>query len=518
MKKLFLFLSILSLISLSPLTSSAIKGDGTEGTPFIITTQEELYLISDFPDCNFELGNDISLEGEWTPLCTYSDDFTGKFNGNGYTISNLQVSNFINSGLFSINNGIIKNLNIQTSEIGITSNNILENNIGIITGINNGSILGCNVNGVINYTNTLHGEKNKDFHYNAYLGGICGKNTGKIEKINANILSKDIIAYFYEYHSAPSYIATANSYSYKGQGIIYFGGVTGINSGTITNCAITTDVTISETHYANVGGVCGENAGKIEKTIANNNLNITKSHNCSHMGGISGYDNNDSYIYTCKSIGQLNSDNGYSGGISGISNGKIDFSYFIGTLSGYYIGGIAIGNNVNIDSCYSASTGGTYDMNSGIGCNSDSVVTNSYYDQTTSGATDTGYGLPKSTLAMKMKRTYINWDFDTIWGIDENINNGYPYLLCEYTPIEHQIIFDIETLTAELYAKNTGIYTIIFADYESNQFIKSDIQSLHLKQGYNTVSTNLVLGNSDKIFLWNNLEKLIPTCEAFTVE
>ena len=38
---------------------------------------------------------------------------------------------------------------------------------------------------------------------------------------------------------------------------------------------------------------------------------------------------------------------------------------------------------------------------------------------------------------MKMKQTYsTNWDFDTIWGMDKNINDGYPYLLCEYPTAE----------------------------------------------------------------------------------
>ena len=33
-----------------------------------------------------------------------------------------------------------------------------------------------------------------------------------------------------------------------------------------------------------------------------------------------------------------------------------------------------------------------------------------------------------------MKKTYTDagWDFDTIWGISSDINDGYPYLLWEY--------------------------------------------------------------------------------------
>ncbi|MFW6025149.1 MAG: hypothetical protein ACOCRX_02295 [Candidatus Woesearchaeota archaeon] len=29
---------------------------------------------------------------------------------------------------------------------------------------------------------------------------------------------------------------------------------------------------------------------------------------------------------------------------------------------------------------------------------------------------------------MKQQALYNNWDFENIWGIDPNINDGYPYL------------------------------------------------------------------------------------------
>lgn len=82
---MFVILSILSM------TAFAVDGNGTEETPFIITDQGELELVTDFPDCHFRLANDIELEGTWIPLCkqTSSGYFSGVFDGAGYTISNL---------------------------------------------------------------------------------------------------------------------------------------------------------------------------------------------------------------------------------------------------------------------------------------------------------------------------------------------------------------------------------------------------------------------------------------------
>ena len=65
--------------------------------------------------------------------------------------------------------------------------------------------------------------------------------------------------------------------------------------------------------------------------------------------------------------------------------------------------------------------------------------TDSFYDKTTSGQSDTGKGIGKTTAEMKTKATFTDttttglstsWDFDTIWNIDNTstINGGYPYL------------------------------------------------------------------------------------------
>lgn len=82
-----------------------------------------------------------------------------------------------------------------------------------------------------------------------------------------------------------------------------------------------------------------------------------------------------------------------------------------------------------IINCYCVGEGVDY----GFVCNLYSgTITNCYYDKQVSEVSDTNGGTqPKNTLAMKMKLMYTDWDFENTWGIDSNINDGYPYLLTE---------------------------------------------------------------------------------------
>lgn len=115
MKKIFAIFSVLTVMALSAVTAFAIEGDGTEESPFLVTDQGELELVTDFPECHFRLVNDIELEGTWIPLCkqTSSGTFTGVFDGAGYTISNL-VADGSGGGLFNKNGstGVIKNVKV----------------------------------------------------------------------------------------------------------------------------------------------------------------------------------------------------------------------------------------------------------------------------------------------------------------------------------------------------------------------------------------------------------------------
>jgi len=56
------------------------------------------------------------------------------------------------------------------------------------------------------------------------------------------------------------------------------------------------------------------------------------------------------------------------------------------------------------------------------------VTENSFYDIQTSGQSDIGRGVGKSTSEMKQIATFVSWNFPETWGIAANINSGYPHL------------------------------------------------------------------------------------------
>jgi hypothetical protein len=60
-----------------------------------------------------------------------------------------------------------------------------------------------------------------------------------------------------------------------------------------------------------------------------------------------------------------------------------------------------------------------------------SDVTNCFWDKESSGALTSAAGTGKTTVEMKTESTFTDagWDFDTIWGIEANRNDGYPSLL-----------------------------------------------------------------------------------------
>ena len=156
-------------------------GDGTLENPYQIATPQQLALLAQQTNDGtggnacYILTEDICLNGEddninWTPIGYYNlrsdyKSFSGVFDGNGHTISNLYIDNInnLNSlGLFGLaRNAVIKNTII--SDATITSQNSVR--AGMIAAFaNNTDVLNCTADGMI--------------HANGTLGGIIGSCTG----------------------------------------------------------------------------------------------------------------------------------------------------------------------------------------------------------------------------------------------------------------------------------------------------------------------------------------------------
>lgn len=301
--------------------SSFAGGSGTSVDPYQIKTGSQLVLIKDYTNKCFILCNNINLNNlSWPGF-----DFSGTFDGNGYTISNLKITRSEdNLGLFSKVTGTIKSLTLNG--VDIQSGN--SNNIGAIAGTlwSKGTIINSTV--YLNTRSKILGNSN--------VGGVIGY-------------------YGYEYNNYDMSISNNRVISNSSSNVILgnnqVGGVVGFlrNSSrkmTIEKCHV--DANISGESF--IGGICG--GGR------HYNDYIT---NCSYKGILSG-DSKVAGIYGgytnisgsgnitisgCKADAVLKVADNYSGGIYGYASGGIRVygSYATGSLScdnsnAKYLGGI----------------------------------------------------------------------------------------------------------------------------------------------------------------------------------
>lgn len=159
------------LYSLSKTMSKKVywQGEGTAASPYRISSVNDLHTLKEWTSylgkgtngLHFQLQNDIDMEDTWL---SYFDEFSGVFDGNGNTISNLNYNagNGRNALFSHLNSGgVIKNLTI--------SGTIIENeysNAGGIVGMNEGIVIGC--------TNLV------DIKGRHYAAGIVRTNYGKV--------------------------------------------------------------------------------------------------------------------------------------------------------------------------------------------------------------------------------------------------------------------------------------------------------------------------------------------------
>ena len=234
-----------------------IESDGS----YTVTSADGLMNIAELvnggkSDINITLTADIDLTGkDWTPMGTsFSNKYTGTFDGGGHTIKGLTVTTndqFV--GLFGYLDkaGTVKNVVMEG--IQITSNHVLmSGNTGGVVGYSWGTIENCSVSGSVSGTNCV--------------GGVVGS------------------------QKAGSIIGCSSSAIVKGTR--YVGGVAGEKWGTMTACYATGNVTleINSPQDLSGGGVVGLNGGStVLACYATGNVNSKGSNTGNvHIGGLFG--------------------------------------------------------------------------------------------------------------------------------------------------------------------------------------------------------------------------------------
>lgn len=312
----------------------------------LIRTAEDLKRFADDVnsgqrDLNAIQTADIDLNGidNWKPIgMQYGSDFrpfTGIYNGNGYTISHLKISNMQNgsaAGLFGMTDGdaLLTGIHLRNVEIKLPDQTL---NLGTLVGWNGGSstVSLCSAQGIINTSK-----------YSPQVGGLAGVNNGTITRCRTNVE------------------ITVDGLRLLGQLSAGAGGITGVNDsgGLLFAChaigSVTVEVNASEGNSIYAGGIAGLNSNSTAPTIycciAEGDVSVTSETADINIyaGGLVGYHNG-------HYGGQLNSC--YARGTATASTGGITIGN-IGAIVGYMSGD-------NVDCCYGAGAVGKGTSNCG---------------------------------------------------------------------------------------------------------------------------------------------------------
>jgi filamentous hemagglutinin family protein len=272
----------------SPVNYSSVVSGVTPTAYMLVNSAANLADISSNLSGDYALGNNIALTGNFTPLGNAATPYQGKFDGQGYTISGLQIidaTNNANIGLFgytadaSISNVNLTNVNITESANATSVASLV--GYAVNTTLHNVAMTGA--------INVVTGNNATDLYVGGLVGFLQGSSvlsgssaTGLISVVsntdNSGSLSVGGLVGAVAYTGQPTVFAINNNYSsttllISGQnaGVVNVGGLLGANGVVATN-SLTSNVSNSySTGYvdsvivnngsgsANVGGFIGFN-------------------------------------------------------------------------------------------------------------------------------------------------------------------------------------------------------------------------------------------------------------------
>ncbi len=339
-------------------------GDGSETTPYEISTLDNLYWLSqnssEWDKYYIQTADiDASTTSTWddgdggdadgfVPIGNSTTLFTGKYNGQNYTVSNLYINRPAtdNVALFgNVTNATIDSLGVVSADV---------------TGHNNAAAL------------------------------VGFNNTG----------------------SSVSRCYSTGSIS----GVSSIAGLVGVSFATVSECYSTADINATEHNNGGLIGYC---------------LNATTTNSYSR-GSVTAGGNN-------------------TGGLIGVNDG-----------------------GCTVENCFSTGTvsGAGQDPGGFVGDNNGGTITNSFWDITTSGMTESwgGTGLP--TDEMKNMITFLNagWDFvdETVngtneyWSFNSVVNDGYPFLNFQGNSRENRLVLLTDSVDNIFINGATAHFNIVY--------------------------------------------------------
>ena len=295
-----------------------------DGKTYNVTSADGLKNVAELvnggkTDINITLDTDLTLTGEWTPIGTESQPYTGTFNGKDKTITGLTVNqegtNYV--GLIGYLGSGGKVQNVVLEGVQITSDNS-SGYAGGVAGDSWGTIENCSVSGSVSGT--------------TFAGGVVGSQWGgSITGCNSSATVK---------------------------GVIFAGGIAGeTNSGaSLTGCYATDDVTVENdgTNNSHAGGVVGYNGGgTLTACYATGSVTGSGSGTI-YVGGVTG-SNNLGILTACyHAKGDVSGPTGTTGGVVGENYATVTACYWGGNGQEQGIGEDQVG------------TGGTTQVTDGL--------------------------------------------------------------------------------------------------------------------------------------------------------
>lgn len=404
--------------------ASAMEGNGTSQSPYLISTVEDFDQISSRPYAYYQITNDLDFQNvERTSI----PEFTGTLDGAGFTLSNLNLVDNGNcdASLISIlRNGTIKNFTIANSKSTYTSQ---FGSAVLVVGFVTESIYYGNslVDGITVIDSEVYSKDS--------AAAIAGNNSASIK--NCNVINTTVV------------------------GASRVGAICFMDdSATISNChVIGGELKAENDSNSNsyIGGIgsYGYYSKITNCSVKDTKISSTMSSKKSYVGGITGYAYSTKYT-NCSSTANIYAENGSAGGMNGGgSDCTFTECYSEGIISASFVAaGFMAEGYASITNCYANNTLINTNSVAGIGAgfsnNSTSIIKNSYCSSTIDapiifpiGASNsitnsyfnkdilqiqTPETQARSQEQMYQQSNYEGWNFDTIWIIDDGMD--YPKL------------------------------------------------------------------------------------------
>lgn len=475
---------------------AALVGGTLEGTDKNASADavlmDEIYIDKDLPTGTV-----------WTPIGCTDSPYTGTFDGNGKTVSGLYCTgeNGNGIGLFGVvDGGKVKNFRVYGT---ITLSETVQK-VGGAVGYAKSSAV---VSGVTSYVTVSDTRADAEARI-GHVGGIVG-----------NLESNSTVT------SCTAYGSITLQHAESVGGIV---GNASTNN-TITDCDNYADI-VSNGNSAHVGGVAGSAASGTKLVRCRNYGGVT-SNGCDCIGGVVAYANENCKLESCANLGTVTctaSGHAFIGGILGYINN----ARFAGISDCFNYGSIM---TVDTYTNYAGAILGWNRTTNNI-YNAGNVFTNNYYlDTSCSSAYGTGGGFVSA--AAKDASAFSSGE--VAWLLNGKKAEGVWKQIVETdaTPVfvgptvyydESTYTNDNEILSVTVTESGTnvsvfllreGSYALVLADRDGARLntVKTETASSSANNAIVTVTSDLVLGANDTVFLWSALNEMKPLCEPVAV-